>query len=98
MILDESGICGAASVVLTAVASAPVYVQSASTLQGRQLTRDAIEAVAEAAAGVSHPVDNTDLDYWYRKRMTKVYVKRALAELAGFKTEVHPEPGPTQVP
>ena len=96
MNLDETGVCGAASVVLTAVASAPVYVQAAPILQGRQITRDAIEAVAEAAAGVSHPVDNTDLDYWYRKRMTKVYVKRALAQLAGFNTEVHPQPGRIQ--
>ncbi len=36
---------------------------------------------------VSHPVDNADLDYWYRKRMTRVYVKRALAQLAGVELE-----------
>ena len=36
---------------------------------------------------VSHPVDNADLDYWYRKRMTRVYVKRALAQAAGLSLE-----------
>jgi hypothetical protein len=32
-------------------------------------------------------VDNADLDYWYRKRMAGVYVKRALAQLAGIELE-----------
>jgi len=44
-----------------------------------------IDAVAEAAAKVAHPLDNADLDYWYRKRMAKVYTQRALAQVAGLK-------------
>ena len=84
----KSDACTAAKVVLTAVASAPVTVD-ASPLEGQRVTRERIEAVAEAAARVSHPVDNTDMDYWYRKRMTKVYVTRALAQLAGLELK-HP--------
>ena len=42
------------------------------------------KAVADAAAKISHPLDNADLDYWYRKRMAKVYTRRALAQLAGL--------------
>jgi 4-hydroxybenzoyl-CoA reductase subunit beta len=83
--LNADGTCGAASVVLTAVSSVPVYVDADSILRGQKITADLIESVAETAAAVSHPVDNTDMDYWYRKRMTKVYVKRALAQLSGLK-------------
>ena len=90
--LDREGICRSARVVLTGVASAPKAVtEAAPILEGKKISKEAIEAVAEAAAKVSHPVDNADMDYWYRKRMTKVYVKRALAQLAGL--ELEPEAG-----
>jgi 4-hydroxybenzoyl-CoA reductase subunit beta len=83
---DERGECRHANVVLTAVASAPKIVSEASTLlQGRKITKDLIDAVADAAAKISHPLDNADLDYWYRKRMAKVYTQRALAQLTGLE-------------
>jgi 4-hydroxybenzoyl-CoA reductase subunit beta len=82
---DEHGECRHASVVLTAVASAPKVVREASTLlRGRKVTKELIDAVADAAAKISHPLDNADLDYWYRKRMAKVYTQRALAQVAGL--------------
>ena len=85
---DPEGTCLSAKLVLTAVASAPKVVEEASRLLvGKKISRELIEAAAEAAARVSHPVDNADLDYWYRKRMTSVYVKRALAGLAGIELE-----------
>lgn len=83
--LNADGKCDAATLVLTAVSSVPVYVDAHSILRGKKITADLIESVAETTAAVSHPVDNTDMDYWYRKRMTKVYVKRALAQLSGVK-------------
>jgi 4-hydroxybenzoyl-CoA reductase subunit beta len=84
--VDEQGECRHASVVLTAVASAPKIVAEAATLlQGKKVTRELIDAVADAAAKISHPLDNADLDYWYRKRMSKVYTQRALAQLAGIE-------------
>ncbi|HEX7232420.1 MAG TPA: FAD binding domain-containing protein [Candidatus Binatia bacterium] len=82
---NESGECRQASVVLTAVASAPkVITEATSLLQGQKISAELIEAVADAAAKASHPLDNADLDYWYRKRMAKVYTQRALASLAGL--------------
>jgi 4-hydroxybenzoyl-CoA reductase subunit beta len=85
MDIDERGECRHASVVLTAVASAPKIVPEASTLlQGKKVTKELIDTVADAAAKISHPLDNTDMDYWYRKRMAKVFTQRALAQLAGL--------------
>lgn len=83
--IDGSGACRDVSVVLTAVASAPKVVNEAEALlTGKKLTLELIDAVAEVAAKAAHPLDNTDLDYWYRKRMTRVYTQRALANLAGL--------------
>ena len=89
MEIDEGGECRHASVVLTAVASAPKVVpEAAALLQGKKVTKELIDAVAEAAAKISHPLDNADLDYWYRKKMAKVYTQRALAQLAGLELEI----------
>jgi 4-hydroxybenzoyl-CoA reductase subunit beta len=83
--IGGGGECRDASVVLTAVASAPKVVNAAGALlTGKKLTLELIDAVAELAAKAAHPLDNTDLDYWYRKRMTRVYTQRALASLAGL--------------
>ena len=85
MDIDERGECRDARVVLTAVASAPKVIPEATTLlQGHRVTKELIDAVADAAAKSAHPLDNADLDYWYRKRMAKVYTQRALAHLAGL--------------
>jgi 4-hydroxybenzoyl-CoA reductase subunit beta len=79
----ETETCRSATIVLTAVASAPVIAEEAARLlEGQKLTAERIERAAEAAARAAHPVDNADLDYWYRKRMAKVYTKRALERLA----------------
>ena len=88
---NESGECRHASVVLTAVASAPkVITEAARLLQGQKITSALIDAVADAAAKASHPLDNADLDYWYRKRMAKVFTQRALAQLAGLESATAP--------
>ena len=47
-------------------------------------TRRPSSRAAEAAARPAKPLDNTDLVYHYRKSMTRVYVTRALRELAGL--------------
>ena len=83
---DERGECHHASVVLTAVASAPKVIPEApALLEGKKVTLDLINAVADLAAKTAHPLDNADLDYWYRKRMAKVYTQMALAQLAGLE-------------
>ncbi len=80
--LDEDGTCTDARIVLGAVSSQPVRAAAAERLLvGRAFDGDAIAEAAEAAAASAKPMDNTDLSPAYRKRMVKVYVGRALAEL-----------------
>jgi 4-hydroxybenzoyl-CoA reductase subunit beta len=84
--IGDGGVCREARVVLTAVASAPkVITEAATLLEGKQITPELIDAVADAAAKIAHPLDNADLDYWYRKRMAKVYTQRALTQLSGIE-------------
>jgi len=82
--LSRDGVCTSAKVVLTGVASSPRVVPEAEQLVGKKVTQGDIEQVSEASTRVSHPLDNADLDYWYRKRMTKVYVARALGDLTNL--------------
>ena len=81
----EGDVCRDARIVLGAVASTPREApEAAGCLVGERLTPEVITRAAAAAAGPSKPLDNTDLVYHYRKRMTRVYVARALRELAGL--------------
>jgi 4-hydroxybenzoyl-CoA reductase subunit beta len=81
----ESGVCRDARIVLGAVASTPREVpEAARLLVGQPFAPETIARAADAAARPAKPLDNTDLVYHYRKRMTRVYVARALRELAGL--------------
>jgi 4-hydroxybenzoyl-CoA reductase subunit beta len=81
----EDEVCRDARIVLGAVASTPREApEAARALVGERLTPEVIDRAAEAAAKPSKPLDNTDLVYHYRKKMTRVYVARALRELAGL--------------
>lgn len=81
----EGEVCRQARIVLGAVASQPrEAVEAGRLLAGERLTPELIERAAEAASRPSKPLDNTDLVYHYRKRMTRIYVSRALRELAGL--------------
>ena len=42
------------------------------------------EPQSNALSEPSRPLDNTDLNHYWRKRMTKVYIERALRDAAGF--------------
>ena len=77
-----------ARIVLGAVASLPrEAVEAGHMLEGQRLTPELIDAAASRAAGPSKPLDNTDLTHPYRKKMTRVFVRRALRELAGLPPE-----------
>ncbi len=73
-----------ARIVLGAAYPTPVVVEQARMLVGKRPTPELIESVAQSASGPAKPLDNTDLTMWYRKRMARVYIARALRELAGF--------------
>ncbi len=84
----EGGVCREARIVLGAVASTPREAPDAArALVGQRLDAEVIGRAAEAAARPAKPLDNTDLVYHYRKRMTRVYVERALRELAGLPVD-----------
>jgi 4-hydroxybenzoyl-CoA reductase subunit beta len=74
-----------ARIVLGAVASLPrEAVDAGQALAGQRLTAELIDEVANMAARPSKPLDNTDLTHPYRKKMTRVFVTRALRALAGL--------------
>jgi 4-hydroxybenzoyl-CoA reductase subunit beta len=74
-----------ARIVLGAVASLPrEAAEAARLLTGQRLTPELIDRAAEAAARPAKPLDNTDLTHPYRKKMTRVFVARALRRLAGL--------------
>jgi 4-hydroxybenzoyl-CoA reductase subunit beta len=81
----EGEIVREARIVLGAVASLPREATAAAqALVGERLTPELVARVADVAAGPSKPLDNTDYAHFYRKRMTRVFVARALRRLAGL--------------
>jgi 4-hydroxybenzoyl-CoA reductase subunit beta len=82
----EGEVVREARIVLGAVASQPREATAAgAALVGERLTSETITRAAELAAGPSKPLDNTDFTHPYRKKVTRVYVARALARLAGLE-------------
>jgi 4-hydroxybenzoyl-CoA reductase subunit beta len=85
MKVDNRGICEAMRLVLGAVAPKPLLIeQVADLLVGRSVTIEMVNEAAELATRFAKPLDNTDMALSYRKKMTRVYVARALAEAAGI--------------
>ncbi len=76
----ERGVVEGARVVLGAVESHPVVLDTRELI-GKPLTADAVRAFAEAAARQARPMDNTDFDLAWRKKMVRSYVRGALEEL-----------------
>lgn len=80
----DDGSVRAAKIALGGVASEPrEAAEAGALLAGQRLTPELIDAVADVAARSAKPLDNTDLTHGYRKKMTKVFVARALRRLAG---------------
>ncbi|HEX5216872.1 MAG TPA: FAD binding domain-containing protein [Vicinamibacterales bacterium] len=71
-------------IVLGAVASRPMASpKAAALLAGQRLTDDAIAAAADAAYDVAKPMDNTDYELVWRKKMIRALVTYALKEVRG---------------
>ena len=74
-----------ARIVLGAVASWPrEATQAQQALSGQRLTAELIDRVAGLAAAPAKPLDNTDLTHPYRKKVARVFVARALRQIAGL--------------
>jgi 4-hydroxybenzoyl-CoA reductase subunit beta len=71
-----------ARVFLGGLGSAPVHaVEAEAALVGRPLTDEVVRAAADLAWKPAKPLDNTDFEHSWRKKMVKVYVRRGLESL-----------------
>jgi 4-hydroxybenzoyl-CoA reductase subunit beta len=81
----DDDVVRAARGALGAVGSHPVEITSLLAPLTGQRPNDALLAqVAETADKPARPLDNTDLNHYWRKRMTKVYIERALRDACGL--------------
>jgi CO/xanthine dehydrogenase FAD-binding subunit len=70
--------------VLGAVASRPFLVDKAGEfLRGKQLTNEVVEETSRLVASRAKPMDNADLDLYWRKDVTIQFASYALPELRG---------------
>jgi 4-hydroxybenzoyl-CoA reductase subunit beta len=75
---------GSARLALGAVASRPFLVDRANEfLRGKPLNDEVIEEAGRLAASRAKPMDNADLDLYWRKDVTAAFVGYALRELRG---------------
>ena len=83
----SAGIVEEARIVIGSAASRPILAtEAAKLLIGRTLTPDTICEAATQAAKIAKPLDNTDFDLSWRKKVTGEFVTYALRELAGHDT------------
>ena len=82
--LSSNGVVEDARVVIGSAASRPlVAADAAKSLVGRALNPDTITEAAALAARIAKPLDNTDFDMTWRKKVTAEFVTFALRELRG---------------
>jgi len=82
--VEGNGTIERADLVINAVGPAPVRCREAEAfLRGRPLDDATIAEAAEIAPKECKPLDNTDFMPSYRKKMAKVFVRRALEALRG---------------
>jgi 4-hydroxybenzoyl-CoA reductase subunit beta len=75
---------GHVRIALGAVASRPFLVEKAGEfLKGKKLTDEVIDEAARLVASRAKPMDNADLDLYWRKEVTADFVRYALRELRG---------------
>ncbi len=75
---------GNVRIALGAVASRPFLVDKANEfLKGKQLTDEVIEEAGRIVASRAKPMDNADLDLYWRKSLAADFVGYALRELRG---------------
>jgi 4-hydroxybenzoyl-CoA reductase subunit beta len=81
---SKGGVVEDARIVVGSAASCPLVASHAATsLVGRSLNEDSIAGAAALVARVAKPLDNTDFDMTWRKRVAAEFVTYALRELRG---------------
>jgi carbon-monoxide dehydrogenase medium subunit len=95
--LGRDGTCEDLGVALSSVrgvSSRPLVITAAASgIKGRRLDNGAIDAVADAAYAKADPPSDLRASSWYRKEMTRVFVRRALAAArARLQRDGHRQP------
>jgi 4-hydroxybenzoyl-CoA reductase subunit beta len=82
--VEHGGVIEDARIVIGSVASRPLLAdEAAKFLLGRALTDETVAEAAARAARIAKPLDNTDFDMSWRKKVTAEFVMYALRELRG---------------
>jgi 4-hydroxybenzoyl-CoA reductase subunit beta len=82
--LSDTGVVDDARIVVGSAASRPlIAADAAKSLLGRSLNQESIAEAATLAARIAKPLDNTDFDMTWRKKVTSEFVTYALRELRG---------------
>jgi 4-hydroxybenzoyl-CoA reductase subunit beta len=82
--LSKDNVVEDARIVVGSAACRPLAAtDAAKSLLGRPLHQQAIEEAAALAARIAKPLDNTDFDMTWRKKVTAEFVTYALRELRG---------------
>jgi len=82
--ITNTGIVEDARIVIGSAASRPLLAtEAAKSLVGRPMNADSITEAAVLAARIAKPLDNTDFDMSWRKKVTGEFVTCALRELRG---------------
>lgn len=82
--IAKTGVVEDARIVIGSTASRPLLATEAGkSLIGRPLNADSIAEAAVLAARIAKPLDNTDFDMSWRKKVTGEFVICALKELRG---------------
>ncbi len=81
--MAPDGTVEAARIALGAVSSRPLATRAGDCLVGGKLTDEAIAQAGAKAQNVAKPMDNTDLDIYWRKDVVSSFVGYALRELRG---------------
>lgn len=90
--ISRNGTVEGARIVLGAVASRPVIAgEAADFLRGRTLNEESIMQAAALAARMAKPLDNTDFDLSWRKKVAAHFVANALHELRGDDVRIERE-------
>ena len=76
--VDPSGTCVAARVVMGAAGPVPVVADAARALLGDEPSAERIREVAAAAAEEADPIEDLRGPEWYKRRILRIVVERAL--------------------
>jgi 4-hydroxybenzoyl-CoA reductase subunit beta len=90
--LSSQGAVEDARIVIGSAASRPlIAADAAKSMLGRPLNQETIAEAAALAARIAKPLDNTDFDMTWRKRVTAEFVTYALRELRGDDMHIERE-------